>query len=299
MISCKWRIIILGSIIALLLASPVLGAVQWTHNGDYITDDQQLVEESQDARSLPAEAPEGVTSSGIIDPDKNTYWLNLSPAQSGAIGNFGVLGTTNLPPGTNLSLCVYSTVFHPTPRHYDWSHEQAEGQGKVFRSGNHTLFSGSTNTSLLYPGEYYFFVSTTDSKEEASVSETIDLIPVIPTTPGRMHSINWSQLHIPTLHSFNSIKPVVNNEWRIVERVRSYPGDVTYGSVIYCAWDGICRVYDRDGIQYHAAYDGMSITEVPNNSCISYNNNVLTVYRDSCNDNIILTKIYEHMWDWE
>jgi hypothetical protein len=70
--------------------------------------------------------------------------------------------------------------------------------------------------------------------------------------------------------------------------------------VIYCAWDGICRVYDKDGIQYYAAYDGMSILEVPSGSCISSgDNNVMTISLDGCNQKIILTKIFEHVWDWE
>lgn len=297
--SRKWRIIIFCFLLVFMLVSPSLGAVQWTRNGDYVTDDLQSARADLDAGCLPDGTSGGVTTSSTIDTDKNEYWLNLTPFESGTIGNFGAIGTTNLPPETRLVLGVYSTVWHPTPKHYDWSHERAEGQGKVFRSGIHTQFSGSINTSLLYPGEYEFLIDTTGSAKSASTFKTIDIIPTIPTTPGRMHTINWSLLHIPTLHSFNSIKPEINSWWKIVERARVNTGEVSYGSVIYCAWDGICRVYDRDGIQYYAAYDGMSITEVPNNSCISYDDNIMTVSREGCNDNIILTKIYEHMWDWE
>ncbi|MDP3564488.1 MAG: hypothetical protein Q8R70_08360, partial [Methanoregula sp.] len=248
LLSRKWRTMIVCALLALMLASPALGAVQWIRNGNYVIDDL-TTEQAGDDSGSPAVPPDGVTISRIIIPVKEDYWLNLSPDQPGTIGNFEVMGTTNLPAGTNLSIGVYSTSFHPTPRHYDWSHEQASGQGKVFLSGKTPLFSGSINTSRLYPGNYYLTISTMDSEEEASVSEMIDMIPAIPTTPGRMNAINWSQLKIPTLYSFDSIRPEINGGWKIVERERVYKGDVSYGSVIYCAWDGICRVYDRDGIQ--------------------------------------------------
>ncbi|MDD1690692.1 MAG: hypothetical protein LUQ66_08535 [Methanoregula sp.] len=297
--SREWRIIFLCSLVVLLLAYPTAATVQWTRNGDYVTDDLSSLLTGEGAGNIPAGTEGAVAISSVIDTDRNEYWLNLSPIRNGKIGSFGVMGTTNLLPETNLSLNVFSNAFHPTPWPYDWSHERAGGHGKVFRSGSKTLFSGSVNTSRLYPGEYYLSISTSDSKAEASVFTTIDMIPTIPTTPGRMHAINWSRLTIPTLHTFDSIRPGINSWWKVVRNPRLNKGDLSYGSVIYCAWDGICRVYDKDGIQYYAAYDGVSITGVPSGSCISDDDNVLTVSLDGCNNKIVLTKIYEHMWDWE
>ena len=149
-LSRKWRTIVFCSLFVLMLASPALGAVQWIRNGNYVIDDLTS-ERAGEAGSLPAATPDGVTISRIISPGQEEYWLNLSPDQPGTIGNFELMGTTNLPVGTNLSIEVYSTAFHPTPRHYDWSHERAAGQGKVFWSGKTPLFSGSINAIARLP----------------------------------------------------------------------------------------------------------------------------------------------------
>jgi len=267
-----------------------LGAMQCTRNGDYIID----LQAGREARGFPAVSPAAMADSRKIVSDEGGYWINLSPLNTTTIGNLVVSGTTNLPPDTNLSVNLYSTAFHPGGMS---SHEHAAGHGKVFRSSCLTLFYGSVNTSLLYPGEYILDVDTIDSEEEAYASGIIDLIPKIPTTPGRMNYIDWSRLAIPTLVVNDSIKPEINSWWKIVEKEKINRGDVTYGTVIYCAWDGICRVFDHNGTQYFTAYDGMSITEVPNNSSVSCCDNNVTLI--SLNDQIILTKIHEHVWDWE
>jgi hypothetical protein len=291
-----WRILLLCSLFLLALTVPVLGQ-EWIGEGRYFTDEIQKYDlfKSHDGTSgIVADEK----SLSVVDRRyKPTMWMNLPRTEVIPSKSFSVLGTTNLPPGTPLSIAL-----DPQDLSGGWDscHTHASGSGKVFRSTNGTFFSGAVNTSDLFPGEYTYQIFTTEPDTGASVSGTINVIPAIPLTPGRMYAINWSRLKIPALYTYNHIKPEFNTWWILKNSDRVNKGDLSYGSVIYCAWDGICRVYDRDGIQYYASYDGsMGYVILHAGSCISvsFGDNVWTV--DDCNGHMLLTQIDEHMWDWE
>ncbi len=285
-----------GLFLFLLIVLPVSGALQCSGNGDCFGTSPD---------SLRFIANPLVTSGFVVNtasvaagnPGENLYWINSVLPETATTGTFVVNGTTNLPPGTLLKAGVFLNVFHPTPQNYDSSHEWAEGTGSVQQGPDANTFTVSINTTLLYPGNYSFRIETSGFAYETSASSRINLIPVIPTTPGRKNFINWSELSLPVLNVNEIIRPDLNSYWKIVDTPISAPGEVSYGSIKYCAWDGICRVFDETGTQYYAAYDSFSITQVPNGAFIgSGHGNVTTIALDG---KTILTSIDEHRFDWE
>ena len=288
---------LLSLVLAALLVLPVMGALQCTGDGDCFTSHASDI---PGAGTTAGFAPGNFGSRSIVmaqPADEPEYWMALDTPGTSTLGVLTLTGTTNLPAGTNLSAGAGLTIFHPTPRNYNWSHEVAAGNGIVCSADGNNIFTATVDTSLLYPGEYYLEVRTRDLPNETYAWDYRNLIPVIPSAPRKTNYINWSALSIPHLAVNESIKPEVSFYGRIVEEKREYPGDMTYGSFRYCAWDGICRVFDRNGTQYSAAYHGYTITQVPNNSWIGARIENVSVI--SLNGAPILTTIHEYRFRWE
>ena len=140
-------------------------------------------------------------------------------------------------------------------------------------------------------------VSTGDQPLQADATTEADVIASISTQAGPGNYINWSTLSLPPLATNETMAPVLlAGEWMIVPPDTSTQNnEVPYGSIIDCAQDGICRVYDPAGTLFLAVYNSNEehIMEVPSGAMIdSATGGNVTIIR--LNGTVILTKINEY-----
>lgn len=225
-------------------------------------------------------------------------WIAIDPIDTIQPGSLLVTGTTNLPLGTPLSLSVTTTNLHPTPKVYDWSHEIAQGNTAVTRgTGRNNSFSGRVDTSLLNSGKYFVMVESGDEAWQSDAVVIVDLVaPENPQT-NRKNWIDWDRLALPPLQVNESIVPILpDGAWRIVPPgTGTRNSDLPFGSILYCASDGICRGFDRNGTQFLAVYNSNEARtmEVPNGAMVDSGRmgNVTFV---ELGGNLILTRIDEY-----
>jgi hypothetical protein len=118
-----------------------------------------------------------------------------------------------------------------------------------------------------------------------------------PASPGEGNYINWSAFALPPLRVNASITPVMlAGGWKIVPQgTQTQNNEVPYGSIIDCAPDGICRVFDGLGVQFLAVYNSNEEhqMEVPNGAAVdSGTDRNVTFIR--LGENVVLTEIDEY-----
>jgi hypothetical protein len=227
-------------------------------------------------------------------------WITIDPISPAAPGSLTVHGNTSLPEGTSLSIDVMTDSPHPTPKDYDFSHEQADGNAVVRSgaggSGGIHQYTGNVDTSRLNTGKYSIYVSS-EGTLQANAEGGVDIITGTPAQPEQGNYIDWARLALPPLAVNKSLTPVMlPGEWKVVP-----PGnqttinEVPYGSIIDCTPDGICRVYDSSGEQFFAVYNSNEarIMEVPSGAMVD-GGTVGNVTFIKLDDTIILTKIDEN-----
>ena len=239
----------------------------------------------------------GGNSCDIYFPNGVDAWIALNPVPPGPPATMTVSGTTSLPSGTRLSISVMTTFTHPTPRNYDSSHEFATGDAVVIPGNNGSNhFSGTIDTSHLNTGRYLVAVETGDESLQAYASEYAEIIAPVAPSPGTGNYINWSALGLPELIKNETMTPVMlTGEWKIVPPdTGRNNNDVPYGSIIDCATDGICRVFDQSGVQVLAVYDSNEAhgMEVPNGAMVD-SGSIGNVTRIILDGKTILMKIDE------
>lgn len=222
----------------------------------------------------------------------------IDPIGPSRPGSLRVTGTTSLPAGTPLSVSVVTANLHPTPKNYDWSHEMADGDGTVAAgSGRNRSFTGLVDTSLLNTGRYLVTVQSDDDAWQAEATATAAIIAAQSMTrPADTSTPDWQGLSVrPPVVDGTMVPVLLDDEWRVVPpETGTRPGDLPYGSVIWCRCDGICRVFDRSGNQTLAVYDSNAarMMEVPNGAAIdSRDAGRVTVV--SLDRKVILTKVQE------
>jgi hypothetical protein len=224
-------------------------------------------------------------------------WITIDPIGPTPPGSLTVHGATSLPEGTSLSIDVMTDSPHPTPKNYDFSHEQAEGNAVVHPgAGGTRQYTGNVDTSRLNTGKYSVYVSS-EGTLQANADGSVDIIAETPASPVKGNYIDWQRLGLPPLVVNDGLLPVMlPGEWKIVQ-----PGNQTtinelpYGSIIDCTPDGICRVFNTSGSQFLAVYNSNEahMIEVPNGAMIGEGpvGNVTEIKLD---DRIILTEINEN-----
>lgn len=223
-------------------------------------------------------------------------WITIDPVGSARPGTLEVRGSTSLPAGTPLSLSVMTALFHPTPKNYNWSHEIAEGSATVVygKDGNNR-FSGTIDTSKLFTGHYFIGVESRDDSFQADAMGKVELIAPGTDYPGNF--IDWSLLDLPPLVVNVNIEPeMLEGGLQIVPSGTStHNNEIPYGSIIDCAPDGICRVFDKSGVQVLAVYysNEARMIQVPDGAMIDSERvgNVTFVELD---EDVILLKIDEN-----
>ncbi|MDD5142197.1 hypothetical protein [Methanoregula sp.] len=224
-------------------------------------------------------------------------WIAIDPINPVPPGTMTVSGTTSLPAGSLLSISVVTAFFHPSTKNYDWSHEIAEGSVMVVPGSNGiNTFSGIIDTALLNTGKYLVIVESRDDALQATADSTAEIIALPPAHPKTGNYIDWSRLALPPLAVNETMQPVMlEGEWKIVPPGTGKTNNhVPYGSIIDCAPDGICRVFDQSGVQFLAVYNSNEahMMEVPNGAA-GDDGTIGNVTRISLNGEIILTKINE------
>lgn len=245
---------------------------------------------------------QGIAAAGNSD---TVYFINgvdalitvdpVSPCQPGSMV---VRGNTSLPVGTPLSIWVGTVNFHPTTKNYDWSHEIAEGFAVVYSTtGGVNQYSGIINTTLLNTGKYFISVESHDDTHQAHADGNVEIIAILPANPRVGNYIDWSRLALPYLVVNESLTPVMpEGELRIVPPgTQATNNEVPYGSIIDCAPDGICRIFNQSGVQTLAVYNSNEarMMEVPNGAMID-SGTVGNVTFIKLNGDVILTKIDEY-----
>lgn len=224
-------------------------------------------------------------------------WIAIDPINPAPPGTMIVSGTTSLPAGSLLSISVVTAFFHPSSKNYDWSHEIAEGSVMVVPGSNGiNTFSGIIDTALLNTGKYLIVVESHDDALQAVADSTADIITPPSAHPKNGNYIDWSRLVLPPLAVNDTMQPVMlEGEWKIVPPgTKKTNNEVPYGSIIDCAPDGICRVFDQSGVQFLAVYNSNEahMMEVPNGA-EGDDGTIGNVTRIILNGEVILTKINE------
>ncbi|MCK9631227.1 MAG: hypothetical protein M0R30_06245 [Methanoregula sp.] len=224
-------------------------------------------------------------------------WIAIDPIYPTPPGTMTVSGTTSLPAGSLLSISVVTAYFHPSSKNYDWSHEIAEGSVMVVPGSNGiNTFSGIVDTARLNTGKYLVLVESRDEALQAVSNSTADIIAPLPAHPETGNYIDWSRLALPPLAVNETMQPVMlEGDWKIVPRgAQKTNNQVPYGSIIDCAPDGICRVFNQSGVQFLAVYNSNEAhrMEVPNGAA-GDDGTIGNVSRISLNGEVILTKINE------
>jgi len=222
--------------------------------------------------------------------------ITIDPVTPGQPGFMVVSGTTSLPAGTPLDITFITASMHPTPKNYDDSHEIATGTAVVSAgTGGINTYAGAVNTSRLNTGRYSLIVRSADDRLQAESSVSVDLIAARSPSPQPGNYIDWSQLALPPLAVNTGISPVVlAGGWKIVPPgTQKGNNELPYGSIIDCAPDGICRVFDSQGSEFLAVYNSNEEhqMEVPNGAMVDQGAGNVTFIR--LNGSIVLTKIDE------
>jgi len=225
-------------------------------------------------------------------------WITIEPAVPTRPGTLEVSGSTSLPEGTPLSITVMTALFHPTPKNYDWSHEMSDGTTRVLPgTGGINSFSCNIDTSELYPGNYLIGVESRDDSLQADAMGTVEIIAPAAGMEAEGNNIDWSRLDIPPLVVNKSIGPeMLEGELRLVlPGTTVHNNEIPYGSIIDCAPDGICRVFDQSGVQILAVYysNEARMIEVPNGAMID-SERVGNVTFIELGGDVILVKIDEY-----
>ena len=225
-------------------------------------------------------------------------WITIDTVGPVQPGNLVVSGTTSLPAGTSLATSVVTVNFHPTPKNYDWSQEIAQGTAFVYSTTpGVNQYSCIIDTSLLNTGKYFISVESRDDNLQAHADGLVEVIADLPASPGAGNYIDWSRLSLPDLVVNKSLTPVMlEGELRIVPPgTHETNNEVPYGSIIDCAPDGICRIFNQSGVQTLAVYNSNEarIMEVPNGAMID-SGTVGNVTFIRLNGDVILTKIDQY-----
>jgi hypothetical protein len=226
-------------------------------------------------------------------------WISIDPAGPVQPGTLVVRGNTSLPVGTQLSISVGTVNMHPTPKNYDWSHEIADDETTLVDHGPSGVnrYSVIIDTSRLNTGKYLVSVESRDEKLQANANSIVELVAKIPANPGAGNYIDWSRLALPDLVVNESLTPVMlEGELRIVPPGKQATNnEIPYGSIIDCAPDGICRIFNQTGVQTLAVYNSNEarMMEVPNGAMID-SGTVGNVTFIRLNGDIVLTKIDEY-----
>lgn len=225
-------------------------------------------------------------------------WITIDPVGPASSGTLTVRGSTSLPEGTPLSITVMTSFFHPTPKNYDWSHEMADGSTRVVPgTGGINRFSCEIDTSELYPGNYLIGVESRDDSLQADATGTTKLMGPVYGQLEEGNVINWSRLDLPPLLVNEEMKPeMLDGALRLVPPgTRACNNEIPYGSIIDCAPDGLCRVFDQTGVQFLAVYysNEARMMEVPDGAMIDTERvgNVTFVELDG---DVILVRIDEN-----
>jgi hypothetical protein len=236
-------------------------------------------------------------SCDIYFPNGIDAWITLVPLLTGPPGTMTVAGTTTLPAGTPVSISVVTMFTHPTPKKYDYSREIASGNAMVVSGdGSINRFSGAIDTSRLNTGRYMVLVETGNEALQANAYGFADIIAAAGTAQETGNYINWSAVALPPLFVNTTMQPVMlEGEWKIVPPgMQQKNNEVPYGSVIDCAPDRICRVFNLSGVQVLAVYDSNQarIMEVPDGAAIDQGS-IGNVTFIRLNEEVIFTKIME------
>ena len=225
-------------------------------------------------------------------------WITIDPVGPVQPGTLVIRGNTSLPVGTPLSITVATVNGHPTPKNYDWSHEIAdEGTtGVMYGPAGVNRYSGIIDTSRLNTGKYFIRVESRDDNLQANAESIVELIANVPANPENGNYIDWSRLSLPEMEVNDTISPVMlEGEWKVVPPGAGVTNnEVSYGSIIDCGPDGICRIFNQSGVQTLAVYNSNEarIMEVPNGAMID-SGTVGNVTFIKLNGDVVLTKIDE------
>ncbi|MCX6701098.1 MAG: hypothetical protein NTV68_14475 [Methanomicrobiales archaeon] len=226
-------------------------------------------------------------------------WITIDPISPVKPGTLVVRGNTSLSVGTPLAISVGTVNMHPTPKIYDWSHEIADEGTTLVDHGPFGVnrYSVIIDTSHLNTGKYLVSVESRDENLQADADSIVELIAEIPANPAQGNYINWSRLALPDLVVNKSLTPVMlEGELRIVPHgTPAGNNELPYGSIIVCAPDAVCRIFDPSGVQTLAVYNSNEarIMEVPNGAMID-SGTVGNVTFIRLNGDVILTKIDEY-----
>lgn len=225
-------------------------------------------------------------------------WITIDPVGPASPGTLTVRGSTSLPEGTPLSITVMTALSHPTPKNYDWSHEMSDGTARVLPgTGGVNRFSCVIDTSELYPGNYLIGVESRDDLLQADAAGTVELIGPASGQPEQGNFIDWGRLDLPHLLINTEMKPeMLEGALRLVPPgTPARNNEIPYGSIIDCAPDGICRVFDQSGVQLLAVYysNEARMMEVPDGAMID-SEKVGNVTFIGLGGDVILVKIDEY-----
>lgn len=237
-------------------------------------------------------------SCDIYFPNGVDAWIKINVISPGPPGSMNVSGTTSLPIGALLSISVATANFHPSPKNYDWSHEIAEGKATIIPGTNGVnTFSTMIDTAPLNTGKYLILVESRDAALQATADSKAEIIAPLPSQPEKGNYIDRPHLETPALAVNATMQPVMlEGELKIVPPgTRTKNNEMPYGSIIDCATDGICRIFNESGIQFLAVYNSYEVhmMEVPNGAMID-SESVGNVSIIRLNGNVILIKINEY-----
>lgn len=222
-------------------------------------------------------------------------WIEIDPIGTAQKNTIRVSGTTNLPDGESIGVAAMTTMFHPSTKNYDYSHEIAETNTTVTWINATTRgFSCSVDTSLLRPGEYFLEVWPYSERYDIETTQMFSLLPEPSPTLLPKNPIDWEDLNLPPLTVNQSMEPVLltNKVVLVPADERTQRHEIPYGAVMVLSVDGIYRVFDERGAQIEAFYDShaLHMTEVPNDAMVRHGEHIITV---DLGEERILTRIYE------
>ena len=251
---------------------------------DYL---DQVITEYGDGNSCDIYFPNGVDA-----------LIEIAPISESTPGTMAVTGTTSLPAGTPLSVTVVTVFTHPTPKNYDYSHEIANGETPAITGADGiNRFSAAIDTSRLNTGKYMVIVESQADALQANANCFADIIAPLPSPRETGNYIEWSRLTLPALTVNATMQPVMlEGELKIVPPgTQTKNNEMPYGSIVDCAPDGICRIFNESGIQVLAVFNSNEahMMEVPNGAMID-SESVGNISIIRLNDDVILTKINEY-----
>ncbi|MBN1432431.1 MAG: hypothetical protein JW931_06625 [Methanomicrobiaceae archaeon] len=227
-------------------------------------------------------------------------WIEITSISYPFPGKILLSGITGLPEGSKLSVGIATVNTHPTPMRYDFTHETANGEAVVVPGKKgFNAFSCEIDISRLYTRTYFIeVVHRGGSFPEARDVVNTEIIAE-PLDTGKYNYINWSLLDLPPLvPDYTIIPEMPESEVELVAPgTGSLNSEIPYGSVMYCAKDGVCRVFNESGVHFRSLYDSNAarITQVPNGAFVDTRSvgNVTFIYSGG---ELILTRINENIF---